>query len=427
MAKRRFGGSAFALALLIAAAPAFADASADCRKAPTRACVLEAAEAAVEPSVPPFLRASLFGAIAAAEQRAGLSERAAATLARAIEAEKQIPADFEAGSFAPGILSARAEMGDIASALDRARGLDKPLARAFALAGVAAALQRQGRADEAKAVFAQAVEAAEAAPIDRREFLLISVARAEARVGSLDAPETFDRAMAAAKAAGKGGGAANVIDVRIRVGEYARAYVDIGDLPQDSRDRSLLALVTAQAAAGEIADAAAVAPSISDDSERITAYANLAVAEFRAGQTFASAQMLVKAQSLAEAQTIPAEKGEAAAAMAGAEAVGGMTSRAKAHIAEASAALEAETAVGFRWALTKALSLALARSGETQEAIDLVRTRADAWSQPGMLYDIAADLTAAKRPDEAFAALAAIPNADMRGGMLLEFAEKLGE
>ena len=55
-----------------------------------------------------------------------------------------------------------------------------------------------------------------------------------------------------------------------------------------------------------------------------------------------------------------------------------------------------------------------------------MRTRADAWSQPGMLYDIAADLTAAKRPDEAFAALAAVPNADIRGGRLLEFAEKLG-
>lgn len=117
-----FLSGAFVVALAAVAPVVRAGATDDaCRKAPTRACVLDAAVGAADSLPQPYARANALAVTAAAEQRAGFAERAAATMARAAEAAKLIPADFEFGSKLPGLAAMCAEMGDAAAAIELAR------------------------------------------------------------------------------------------------------------------------------------------------------------------------------------------------------------------------------------------------------------------------------------------------------------------
>src|ERR1700744_5032569 len=101
---------AVGLMVIASATPALADPSADaCRKAASRICILEAAERAADKIQQPFWRADTLARVAAAERRSGLDEAAAATLARADNVAKQIPADSKEGAQAPGFAAARAE------------------------------------------------------------------------------------------------------------------------------------------------------------------------------------------------------------------------------------------------------------------------------------------------------------------------------
>ena len=422
-------GSALALVL---ASSAFADEANDaCQKAPTRGCVLEAAANAGDPNATPYVKASQLGAIARAQQTYGLADAAKGTFARATEMAKQIPADFDLGTTVPSLVATLAEMGDMAAALAQARSIDKPLPRAAALTGVAAAMQRQGKADEAKATFALASEAAEATPPDRRAYALALLAVGEARVGLPDAAATFDRALAAASAK-NGAPATNasvdyVIIQRIKTGDFARTFVEISDLDESAKNYLLTALVAAAANAGAIDVATAAAPSITNGSNEIRAMATLAVANFRAGHAMPAAQWIVQAQGAADRETTPPVKAEAEADIAGAEAVGGMALRAKAQLEEARASIEAPaTDPVFRRAIARASARALARAGDVPAALDMLHAHVDPKSVGVDLLDISGDLAATKQLGAAFEVLLAIPvDNNQRAGALAEFAAKL--
>jgi hypothetical protein len=253
----------------------------------------------------------------------------------------------------------------------------------------------------------------------------MQVARAQARVGSSDASTSFDLAVAASKVNGAAMPTGPIIAQRIKAGEFDRAILDINDLPKEARDLLLNWLVAAQANAGRIEDATASASSISSAIDRIIAMTDIAVADFRSDHAFAGAQLLAEAQRIASQETTPAIFAEAAAAMAGAEAVGRMETRSKAHLAEARARLETETFDAFKRAIAVNMVRALARAGQMQEAMDMLRGRLDPRSQTVVLSEVAADRLAAKQNGEAFAALVAIPVDEARGAALLEFAEKL--
>ncbi len=297
---------------------AHADGAADtCQKAPMRACVLEVASANADKIAIPYVKASVLAVIARDQQRFGLIDAGRATLQRAEEAQEAIPEDFPQGNIVGAIAGAMAEMGDTAAAVEVAKNTKTPFARAFAYGGIGMALQRKGKADEAKANFALAVEAAQAAPSETRDFLLSQVAYGEARTGSPDAPATFDLAFAAAKARGKGG-ETQVINQRIRSGDFARAFIDINDAPETSRAFVMRLLVKSEAEAGALDDAAAAASAISDESDAARAAVDVAVANFRAGHAMAGAQWLVRAQQIAANASVPATKAEATADIAGA-------------------------------------------------------------------------------------------------------------
>ncbi len=286
-------------------------------------------------------------------------------------------------------------------------------------------MQRQGRAEEAKTWFGQAVEAAQSAPADQRAFLISLVARGQADVGSPDAAATYDLAVSAAKATGSGGAMTSVIGQRIRSGQFDRAFVDINDLPATSQDYLLVRLVKGLANAGRIDDALTIAPSISTDFYRVDVYTHLAIADFLAGRAMAAAELLVKAQAIAASASVPSTKSEALASAAGAEAIGGMTLRENAHFEEARKALEAETVESFKWALATKLTRSFLQAGRTQEALDVLRAKLDAKSQSSALAEIAEDLIGEKLYPAAFAAIAGMPDDPRRVGTMLEFADKL--
>ena len=415
------------IAVLGWGASAFADDAAEsCRKAPTRACVLEAAAAAADKVGKPFLKANLLALVARDQHYYGLPDASAATLARAVEAAKSIPADNDMGTSVPAITAVRAEMGDLPAALELARGIENPVARVYALAGVGIAQQRQGKADDAKATFALAIQTADATPADRRAFLIAQVANGEARVGLPEAVATFDRAFAATNAKVSAAPASYVIGQRIKAGDYARAFIEISDLDETWRNILLTSLVTAAANSGDIDTATAVQPSISGASDAARVMATLAVANFRSGHAMPAAQWIVKAQAAADRETVAAVKAEEEADIAGAEVVAGMAARAKAHLDEASIALDAPaTDKIFRPGIARAWARAAARGGDTKTAVDLLRSHVEGPGVTTDFIDIAADLGAARQWGAAFEVLQAIPFDDQRAGALIEFAAKL--
>ena len=323
---------------------------------------------------------------------------------------------------APGFAAARAEMGDWAGALDYARGLEIPFQRTLALAAVALAEQRHNREEDAKAHFALAIVAARGVEAALRSTALMVVARAQAKAGSADAATTFDLAIEADKARGKGPPSV-IIFQRIRSGEFDRALLDIMDLGVDDRDFLLRDLASALARAGRVDQGAAVASAIGDHSHAVEAWTDLATADFRAGRGFEGAQMLVKAAAIGEEEATASGKIDAKTDIAGAEAAGGMTERAKGHIAEARAALAAETNDSFRGSLAVKLAFALARAGDLDGALGVLRPIGAIPPDPYLL-EIADDLEAAHRPGEAFAALNAISADLMRAMLLVELADR---
>jgi hypothetical protein len=413
------------LLLAAAAIPALADEKSDaCRKTVTRDCVLEAAERAADKVQQPFWRANVLAYVAVAQHRFGLEAAAAATLERAEQAAKQIPPDSKDGADAPGFAAARAEMGDWTGAAAYAQGVQNPSAKVSALAALAIVEQRHGRADEAKAHFALAVEAAQAEDVARRAGLLALVGRSQAKAGLTDAATTFDIAIAAAKATGRRSATDPIIYQRIDAGEFERAFVDISDLKPEDRGFALHRLAAAMAKAGRYDQAAIVASTISDNNYSTWALTDLATVDFRVGRNFEGALMLVRAAEIGESQQTQEGKDEAKAEIAGAEATGGMMVRANGHIAEARAALAAQTEDTFRKALSHALALALARAGDTDGGLAVLRPIAGAVTD-AYLLEIADNLEAAHRPGEAFAALDALSSDTIRSLQLLDFAARL--
>ena len=183
-------------------------------------------------------------------------------------------------------------------------------------------------------------------------------------------------------------------------------------------------LVKSEAEAGALDDAAAAASAISDESDAARAAVDVAVANFRAGHAMAGAQWLVRAQQIAANASVPATKAEATADIAGASAVAGMDLKSKGQIEEARAAAEKETSDVLRAAIYEAIARALARSGKTDDAIALLRDKAPKMIGP-VLTEIADDRIAARQWGDAFAALEAIPNDNMRASLMIELAGKL--
>lgn len=413
-----------AAALIASGASGQAESNADaCRKAVTRACVLEASEAAADAIPTPFGRATALANVAAYQRRAGLEAAAAKSLARAEDAAKQIPADSRDGALPPSFAAAKAENGDWAGALAFAQSIEKPNGKVFALAALALAEQRHGREADAKTHFAQAIAAAGAVEAAQRAYALTLIARAQAKAGSNDAAATFDLALAADKALGKGPATA-IVYQRIRAGEFDRALVDIADISTSAKGILLRQLVGALARAGKISEGATVAAAIDDHTRAVEALIDLAVANFRAGHNFEGAKQLVSAEELGDAETVPASKMQARANIAGAEAVGGMADRAKGHLDEVRAAIAAETTPIFKQTLTEALAVALARAQGADPALEALRA-IDPKSQPTQMSWIADDFEAAHRPGEAFAMLNALPSPELRASQLLDLADRL--
>jgi tetratricopeptide (TPR) repeat protein len=315
------------LAVLLSAAVFAPAASADpptsaCRAAPTRACVFETAIAVAASLKEPAARANLIAQIAAMQQQAGLADAASAAFARAVEEAKTVSG---AKSDLPliGLAAARAEMGDATAALDNAHAGKASGARAFALTGVAAALERLGRVDEAAPIFNEALEAARAASSYERPFALIHLALAQAKAGLDSASATFDLAFEAAKQSKFEVNLVAVATQRIRAGEFIQAFTEIGELPEPLRSNPLQTLAEVEATSGRIDDAAQVARSISDNAGRAAALATVAVAAARAKRAMDVEELIVDAHSAAEAETIPYAKATALAHVAGAEAVSG--------------------------------------------------------------------------------------------------------
>jgi hypothetical protein len=100
-----------------------------------------------------------------------------------------------------------------------------------------------------------------------------------------------------------------------------------------------------------------------------------------------------------------------------------MTERAKGHFAEARAALAAETTDAFRGSLAVKLALALARAGDVDGALAVLRPIGGGPPDP-YLSQMADDLEAARRPGEAFVALNATTSDVARAGLLAELAER---
>ena len=395
-----------------------------CRAAPTRACVFETAIAVAAGLKEPAARANLIAQIAAMQQQSGLSDAASAAFARAVEEAKGV-SGAKADLPIIGLAAARAEMGDTAAALDNAHAGRAQGARAFALTGVAAALERRGRADEAAPIFNEALEAARAASSYERPFALIHLALAQAKAGSDGASATFDLAFEAAKESRFEVNLVAVATERIRAGEFVQAFTEIGELPQSLQSIPLQTLAGVEATSGRIDEAAQVARSISDNAGRAAALATVAVAAARAKRAAEAEELIVDAHTAAEAETVPSAKATALAHVAGAEAVSGFAPAAETDLNSARAAVAGEAQLFARESINSAISLALARAGRTSEAIVLASSASSPASRYLALRAIADDRAAAQDDAAAFAALVAEP-ADARQVLnLADFALEL--
>lgn len=395
-----------------------------CVASPSRACVLDLAVAEGAGAADPALHASIIAFVAAAQERAGLEDAAAANLARAIEETKAL-GKSQSDRPRASIAAAKAEMGEFAAAEEEARSIKSVDRRITALVGVAMALQRQGRASEAAADFEQAIGAAQSAPDKQRVIALVNIARAEAKAGRDEAPATFDLARKAARDGHDAIFAAVVTMQQSEAGEFVQAFLAIQGLPENRRNMPLQALAIAEARAGKLEEAAAVAGSITYEPGQVAALAAVSVGESRASQSAPAIAHIKAAQQAADAITEPDLRGEAEAAIAGAQAAAGLFEEAKAGLEAARQESELEHDAGGRYSTTATIALALARAGRVPEAIETALRQSSPGAKISSLIAIAADREAAKADGEALSALLAIPTDEARTFNLVEFAGRL--
>jgi hypothetical protein len=199
----------------------------------------------------------------------------------------------------------------------------------------------------------------------------------------------------------------------------------IQGLSENRRNMPLQALAIAEARAGKLEEAAAVAGSITYEPGRVAALAAVSVGESRAGQGAAAIAHVKAARQAAEAITDPGLRAQAAAAIAGAQAAAGLAEEAKAGLEAAQQEDEQEHDTGGRFSTSATIALALARAGRVQEAIETASRQSSPGAKTSALIAIAADREAAKAYGEAFSALLAIPTDDARTFNLTEFAGRL--
>jgi len=116
------------------------------------------------------------------------------------------------------------------------------------------------------------------------------------------------------------------------------------------------------------------------------------------------------------------DRGAARAEIAGAQAASGLASESAAGIDDAREALAKQTEPSERDAISAAIALALARSGQLPKAIELALTLSSETKRSTALEDIADDEVAAKSYGGALRALLSIPINDTRINLMIELA-----
>lgn len=391
-----------------------------CIAAPTRACILEAALSTGASTTDAASRASDDAIVAAAEARYGLRELASRNLAQAIGAAKAVP-EPQADRPRASIAIAHAEAGDFASALAEARSIKTVERRIFALNGVGAALQRAGRADDAAASFEQAIGAAQSLAGAKQLNQLALIAKSQASVGLPNATATYDLALKTAKAQNSILFPTVIVFLRANSGEIVEALRDALSIEEPDKSIAFASIVNAQLKAGRIADASELAAGIDYDAEHLRALVAVSMAQARMGKVKEAAHSIVEAQSVA-ASMRQQDRGAARAEIAGAQAASGLASELAAGIDDAREALAKQTEPSERDAISAAIALALARSGQLPKAIELALTLSSETKRSTALEDIADDEVAAKSYGGALRALLSIPIDDTRINLMIELA-----
>lgn len=213
----------------------------------------------------PVFAAVALGDVATAFAREGNMGEARKHAARIREARVRSEVQAE-------IVSLQAELGDVSDAVAATRSIEDRLARAQALARIAAATIGHGKVSAGKDLFVSALSLATGTRgmTERKTFTLIEIARAQVSAGeTADAQETLQRASAVLAASKKGPGRFGLLQqiaaLQARTGDHVSAIrtawlVDDASLrPQLMRD-----VAASQAESGDVAGAVKMALALED-------------------------------------------------------------------------------------------------------------------------------------------------------------------
>lgn len=372
---------------------------APCLDRPTPKCLLSEAIESSKGIADKEMRDWSLGEILAVQARGGFSQGARET-ARRIRDPRLIMVALR------DIAEAQAQGGFATEASAAAEAIPDPQKRAEAYSAISDIFIRSGRTDDARDA-ARRLEAAARAVTNplHGAGLLSRAAVALSRAGeSDDADRVLAEAEAAARAAPGSAASGALRHVAIALAELKRTNASLSllkDIPEKSEHTSVLvAAITQEARAGNIATARALAGTIGESHHRASALAPIAVAQSRAGDVRAAAATMAVALADTDRIAFPFAKSYALSrlALAQAEIAGEIKNKSARKDAYANAASLAEQTGddSLRAHALWTIASAAARDGnadqareiekQADEATQLIKSRLD---QSWMLGEIA--------------------------------------
>lgn len=419
------------LAFLFAVAASQAHAAADwdgCIGAPTRACVLDLAEADLAGQTGFFLQSQSLIRLATARANAGLigeAEKDFAKVAQMLKDRAADPTVVEHGERA-------IVLGQLAEALAAAGHIDQAIATADeletdggsamnAFAAIAAAQAKAGKMEEAKAMIARAEKGADSGK--RGNLSFYSDIYAAQRTAGLaeDAARTLQLERNAAQAAPEPGmqfaAMMQIAVEQAKAGDLAGALETLQPI-KDPRQHEvgIFRVLVPVIAAGKFDQAMPIIDALGDRA-RFPALQRLAEAQAKAGHKAAAEAALTKAKAIVAALPDGPERAIDLAYFAASEMIAGDESAATADMTNAGKLFDAVSA-SDKTAWTGAYGSALAKSGRVKEALALVAAMPADGRRDQAYFALADGASQAGGFEGALTAFRRTAPGDFRGSML---------
>jgi len=343
-------------------------------------------------------------------------EEAVAVLEEALEVAKTIEVPWAKAEALSSIASALARAGRLEEALEVARDIEWPWRKAEALSFVASALAQTGRTEETKAALVEALEAAEAIKepwwIPRA---LSSIASALDQAGQPEEAEAILKEALHIQIAiieqlsGKAGLLSFLASLLAQTGQVEEALQVARAIEEpDEKARALSRVASSLAQTGRPEEAGAileeafeVARTIREPWEQAKALSSVASSLAQMGQ-------LEEALEVARTIEKPDEKAEALSSITSYLAQMGQIKKAGATIEEALQVAMAIEQPSEKAEALPSIASSLAQAGQPEEALEVARTIEEPWHKVRALSSIASAFAQAGRLDEAIDVAGAI-------------------